>query len=527
MNMTGKVILGGALACLLGACGAEVPMRTLELPPGKGNPRNSEGAFVTLRDGRILFVYSHYTAGSGGDHDPAHLAGRYSSDDGRTWTREGRVIVPNEGGMNVMSVSLLRLQSGDIALFYLLKNSEEDCRPVMRLSQDEGETWGAQVMCITDEVGYYVLNNDRVIQLGNGRLLVPVAQHAVKGAGKGLDYAGTILSYLSDDNGKSWRRSRTVQQLFDPRGTRVTAQEPGVVELKDGRVMMLIRTYSGCQYHAFSPDGGDTWSKAEASPVASQISPASVKRLLATGDLLLAWNDRVPSISDSRGKWWRVPLTLALSKDEGRTWRNVRALEGNPDGHFCYIAIHPVKEAVLLAYCAKGLAYSRITRVPTAWLYEEGTPPVSVDRKRPDLFGKAVAGSFQILETELGVWTAEAGHAEIYEYARGRGIRLLGGTNRVVTLALKEPADCKALGLGVERFASKPPYELTLEAKEGAGWRKVWAQAANTGVGAQHPVDWGGKAHVPASQFRFTCTSALGAILVDMPDISINAFFKD
>jgi hypothetical protein len=35
------------------------PTRVLELPPGPGNPRNSEGAFVTLKDGRILFVYSH------------------------------------------------------------------------------------------------------------------------------------------------------------------------------------------------------------------------------------------------------------------------------------------------------------------------------------------------------------------------------------------------------------------------------------------------------------------------------------
>ena len=118
----------------------EVPVRALELTPGKGNPRNSEGAFVSLKDGRILFVYSHYTAGKGADDDPACLAGRYSSDGGRTWTAEDRTIVTNEGGMNVMSVSLLRLQSGEIALFYLVKNSGTDCRPVMRLSSDEGAT---------------------------------------------------------------------------------------------------------------------------------------------------------------------------------------------------------------------------------------------------------------------------------------------------------------------------------------------------------------------------------------------------
>ena len=151
---------------------ADGPIRTLELPPGPDNPRNSEGAFVTLKDGRVLFVYSHYTAGHGGDHDPAFLAGRISADGGRTWTEKDQVIVENEGGMNVMSVSLLRLQSGEIALFYLLKNSTTDCRPVMRISKDEGKTWGEPVLCITDQVGYYVLNNDRAIQLKSGRLAV-------------------------------------------------------------------------------------------------------------------------------------------------------------------------------------------------------------------------------------------------------------------------------------------------------------------------------------------------------------------
>ena len=82
------------------------PITVLKLAPSSNNPRNSEGDFITLKDGRILFVYSHYTSGSGGDHDPAFLAGRYSEDGGRTWTSEDEVIIENEGGMNVMSVSL-------------------------------------------------------------------------------------------------------------------------------------------------------------------------------------------------------------------------------------------------------------------------------------------------------------------------------------------------------------------------------------------------------------------------------------
>lgn len=366
-----RVCLSAALAacCSWAAWAQEVPVRALELPPVKGNPRNSEGSFVSLKDGRILFVYSHYTAGSGGDHDPAHLSGRTSSDGGRTWTMEDRLIVENEGGMNVMSVSLLRLQNGEIALFYLLKNSEQDCRPVMRVSSDEGATWGAPVMCITDEVGYYVLNNDRAIQLASGRLVLPICLHWVQGAPK-ADWQGTVMSYLSDDNGKTWRRSKNAQKGYDAAGKRITTQEPGVVELEDGRVMMFIRASGGCQYLAYSADGGDTWSAPVASDIQSPVSPASIKRLTSTGDLLLVWNDhaRIPEGLNTR----RVPLSTAISKDDGKSWQYTKVLEGNPQGWYCYIAIHPMDDAVLLGYCAmSGLAHSRITRVPVAWLYSD------------------------------------------------------------------------------------------------------------------------------------------------------------
>ena len=103
--------------------------RHLALAPGPGNPRNSEGDFIQLKDGRWLFIYTHFTAGAD-DHAKAHLASRESSDGGRTWSDKDKIVVSNEGGFNVMSVSLLRLKSGEIALFYLRKNSLQDCRPV-------------------------------------------------------------------------------------------------------------------------------------------------------------------------------------------------------------------------------------------------------------------------------------------------------------------------------------------------------------------------------------------------------------
>jgi hypothetical protein len=233
--------------------------RTLDLPPGPGNPRNSEGAFLPLRDGRIMFAYSRYCGESKSDHATAEIAARYSRDNGTTWSAGDEIIVKNEGGMNVMSVSLLRLKSGEIALFYLKKNSLSDCRPVMRRSFDEGRTWSEPKVCITDEIAYYVLNNDRVIQLHDGRLLFAVAKHSFPDGR--FDESGVVLTYSSDDNGATWRRGKGALSVRGADGKQYAAQEPGVVECTAGSVLLWIRTDADRQYFSRSTDRGETWSE--------------------------------------------------------------------------------------------------------------------------------------------------------------------------------------------------------------------------------------------------------------------------
>jgi Neuraminidase (sialidase) len=345
----------------------EGPVQRLRLlPPGPGNPRNSEADFIPLRDGRLLLVYTHFTGG-GGDHAAAHLAGRFSADGGQTWSGEDATIVANEGGFNVMSVSLLRLDSGEIALFYLRKNSLTDCRPLLRTSRDEGKTWSEPTVCI-ESVGYFVLNNDRAIQLSSGRILLPVARHNTPQQNK-FDGRGVISCYYSDDRGKTWQESKTV-----PQGDNQTLQEPGVVELKDRRLMMFCRTPHGSQHLAFSEDQGETWSELAPSNILSPLSPASIERIPETGDLLLVWNNHENAAPELRDK--RTPFNVAISRDEGRSWEKTKTLEDDPNGWYCYTAMEFVDGHVVLAHCAGdrrtgGLNTTQITRFPVRWLYGE------------------------------------------------------------------------------------------------------------------------------------------------------------
>jgi sialidase-1 len=353
------------------------PQVTLQIKPGEDNPRNSEGDFVTLKDGRILFVYSHFTGKSSSDFGSSHLAARYSSDGGSTWTEKNEIVVENEGAMNVMSVSLLRLKSGKLALFYARKNSINNCIPYMRISDDEGKSWKNPVACITDRPEYYVLNNARVIQLPTGRLLVPVALHTtdVKGVEpekmeSRFNNYGQLFCYYSDDEGKSWKRSGQVK-IPDA----VMAQEPGLIELKDGSVMMYIRTDRGMQYASYSKDKGKTWNLAVPTNIPSPLSPATIVRDPATKQLVMIWNN-YGVMGMGYGK--RSPLNTAVSDDEGLTWTNVKTLHDDPDGHYCYTAARFNQQGdLLLSYCAgfrskgTGLSITNVTKINHGWLFSK------------------------------------------------------------------------------------------------------------------------------------------------------------
>jgi hypothetical protein len=336
----------------------------LTFPPGPNNPRNSEGDFITLKNGRILYMYTHFTGTSYMDDAPAYLASRFSDDNGKTWSKTDEIVLQHEDKKNLMSVSLLRLNNGEIAMFFLRKNSTWDCIPYVQFSTDEAKTWSKPVKCITDRKGYFVVNNNRIIQLKNGRLLMPVSQHMVK---EGSEWdknseMGHLYGYYSDDNGRSWKSGMEV-----PNPTNALHQEPGVVQLSNGQIMMIIRSNTGVQQKSYSADNGVTWSPSERSNIYSPISPASVAATASSGELVLVWNNNNGDNPIIKGK--RTPLNVAISKDDGKTWENMKFIEDNPKGSYCYTAIHFTKKNILLGYFDWATRQITIKRLNRDWVY--------------------------------------------------------------------------------------------------------------------------------------------------------------
>lgn len=328
----------------------------------RSNPRNTEGDVVVLKDGRWLMVWSEFYGGSE-DDARARIAGMLGTKNGRKWS-EPFEVQPNVGKQNVMSASLLRLRSGALALFFGIKNSPTDLKFFMRISHDEAKSWGEPV-CVTPVEGYHCLNNARVVQLSSGRLIAPVASSPEVWSAR-EHFTSSV--FYSDDGGRTWRPSRKVADA-PKRG----AMEPGVVELRDGRLLMIIRTQLGCIYRAFSDDGGETWSAPEpmryrpdGDPIKAPEAPATIARIAQTGDLLLVWNHNFVSGADHGGR--RTPLTVAISRDEGETWTHIKDLETNPQHAYHYTAVRFVGEDVVLLYSEDLSLKLRI--VPVKWFYE-------------------------------------------------------------------------------------------------------------------------------------------------------------
>ena len=338
----------------------------LVAPATLDNPRNTEADIAVLEDGRLLLAWSDFYSGAMPDDAPARISAMVSGDLGRTWG-EKYTLQENVGRQNVMSVSFLRLACGELLFFYLRKNADDDLQLFMRRSGDEARTWSDPLM-VTDGTGYYVVNNNRIVQLSSGRLIAPAAWNPGTWRQTGAPRVSVALTCLSDDDGRSWRAGQSQLELAGS-----GCQEPGVVELADGRLLMIIRNSLWTIHTSCSEDGGVTWTAPESMGIGAPVAPSTITRIPSTGDLLLIWNDCFRDGPDAEAV--RRPLTSAISRDGGETWEHRRDLETEAPYWYAYTSVTFVEDRALLTYWVQdrrptpNLLSLKLRSLPVAWFY--------------------------------------------------------------------------------------------------------------------------------------------------------------
>lgn len=290
--------------------------------------RNSEGSILELKDGKLLIIYQEFEMGKGdSDFFPGRLVAMTSGDGGRTWGDHRVLVTPAREDINVFSPSLLRLPDGSILFCFMryhtfdkAANRYPPASAFAWVSKDEGKTF--QPLATLWKELPITLCSHTLRRLSSGRIIIPVNRDPSKKGEPDRFEAGVCYS---DDDGKTWK-------IGDHWVTAAKrgAMEPHIEELRDKKLLMVMRTQLGSVYQSISADGGMTWSKAESLGVEAPESCPELARVPKTGDLVLIWNASSynPKHFSHFGK--RTPLSAAISKDDGKTWSKPRHIEADP-----------------------------------------------------------------------------------------------------------------------------------------------------------------------------------------------------
>ncbi|BCX46161.1 alpha-sialidase [Haloferula helveola] len=135
------------------------------------------------------------------------------------------------------------------------------------------------------------------------------------------------------------------------------------------------------------------------------------------------------------------------------------------------------------------------------------------------------AGGFERLESEVGIWSAAQGQAEVHSghaKAGNRSLRLVGGGEQAMELSLASPLAKRArLSFWSERWTAHAPFQFRIDAAGTDGrFVEIWNGDAVVKVGGFHT-----RVEVPlaagTATLRFRCTAPeKSGVMLDLIDVT-------
>lgn len=299
-------------------------------PPRDFGPVGTYNA-ITLPNGTLESFYRRAIGGH------VKIFRIRSTDNGATWTEPEDIhhlsVEPWGGPVPLLT------RDGELH-FVISKARGEGRKPAVdrfidlyHLHSTDGRTKWTQPQRIFEG---YCGSLQGVFQLKSGRIIAPFADW-LPGVPTAPPTGPSVTTCVySDDKGATWKRSESKLTAPCHDGANMAnygACEPTLLQLKDGRVWMLMRTQDGFLYESFSDDGAE-WSDAQPSRFHSSNSPAFPIRL-RDGRIVVFWNnaEHCQRVGKDGVYSGRDALHAAISSDEGETWRGFREVYRDPTRH--------------------------------------------------------------------------------------------------------------------------------------------------------------------------------------------------
>ncbi len=295
---------------------------------------------LVFADGDILAAW--FGGSQEGAEDVAIWLSRRS---GGRW--QAPRLVADAPGVPHWNPVLFQADDGTVHLFYKVGHPIPRWQTMVTKSNDGGRTWSQPQELVAGDVGGRGPVKNKPIAAADGAWLAPASVE-----GERWD----AFVDISRDGGQTWTKSATVplrRQGLAESGDGTAAEpnelvrgkgviQPTLWESAPGVVHMLLRSTEAQIYRSDSCDGGLTWCTAYPTALPNNNSGIDLVRM-DSGALVLAYNP-VPA------NWGpRSPLVLAVSTDNGQTWRKETVLEEEP-GEFSYPAIVAKGDQVYLTY---------------------------------------------------------------------------------------------------------------------------------------------------------------------------------
>ena len=302
--------------------------------------------FAVLEDGRII-----------------HAAGtryNFSNDGGISWSETEKMVDTDGNPVGGSETSLVKLSGTNSVGLAARFNAEPEksAYAMPRVdyhfkywrSDDAGKTWTPPVRMTapgTNTAGY----QDSFLRASNGRILLPVfvimGQRSAPNDNPGpmtgrlvnnqwVSTAGhfydpgfsSVYILYSDDEGATWKRNSNGELIYmvDPNCYFAYGNESSMTEVAPNVLLVMMRCGLGRLIQAWSYDNGETWTRPQATALASSTCPPQI-RTLPKGHLLCVWNQE--SEAEIKQGYNRTRISSAVSRNGGSVWefyQNVQSI---------------------------------------------------------------------------------------------------------------------------------------------------------------------------------------------------------